>query len=101
MGNENTVVDQVKKLAKLASDMNVGIVCSGHEAKIVRKIIGQKLLIFTPGIRMEKDLKNDQKRVCTPTESLINGASKIIMGRSLIKGNFEENLNRVVASIKV
>tara|TARA_X000000368_G_C22978592_1_gene688803 strand:+ start:625 stop:1314 length:690 start_codon:yes stop_codon:yes gene_type:complete len=100
MGNENTVVDQVKKLAKLASDMNVGIVCSGHEAKIVRKIIGQKLLIFTPGIRMEKDLKNDQKRVCTPAESLINGASKIIMGRSLIKGNIEDNIDKISNLIK-
>ena len=100
MGNQNTVVEQVKKLAKVAGEMEVGVVCSGHEAKIVRKIIGQNLLIFTPGIRMIKDGKNDQKRVCTPLESIKNGANKIIMGRSLIKGDIEENIDKVSNSIK-
>ena len=100
IGNQNTVVEQVKKLAKVAKEMKVGIVCSGHEAKIVREIIGQNLLIFTPGIRMAKDEKNDQKRTCTPAESIKNGANKIIMGRNLIKGNIEENIDKVSNSIK-
>ncbi len=100
MGNDNTVVKQVEKLAKLAKDMNVGVICSGQEAKIVRKIIGPNLLIFTPGVRMIDDNKNDQKRVCTPSESIKNGADKIIMGRSLIKGNIEENIDKVSNSIK-
>ena len=100
-GSNNTVDEQVKKLAKLAKETGVGIVCSGHEAKNVRKIIGPNLLIFTPGIRMNKDNKNDQQRVCTPIESIKNGSDKIIMGRSLMKGNIEENLNQVAASIKI
>ena len=100
IGNQNTVAEQVKKLAMIAKEMDVGIVCSGHEAKIVRNIIGKDFLIFTPGIRMTEDGKNDQKRVCTPEESIKNGANKIIMGRSLIKGNIEENINKVSNSIK-
>ena len=100
MGNNNTVNEQVRKLAKIAQETGVGIVCSGHEAKIVREIIGQNLLIFTPGIRMNVGDKNDQKRVCTPSESIKNGADKIIMGRSLIKGNIEENIDKVSNSIK-
>ena len=100
MGNQNTVIEQVEKLAKVAKEKEVGVVCSGHEAKIVRKIIGPDLLIFTPGIRMREDTKNDQKRVCTPLESIKNGANKIIMGRSLIKGNIEENLDKVSNSLK-
>ena len=100
-GSNNTVDEQVKKLAKLAKETGVGIVCSGHEAKNVRKIIGPNLLIFTPGIRMNRDNKNDQQRVCTPIESIKNGSDKIIMGRSLMKGNIEENLNQVAASIKI
>ena len=100
MGNQNTVIEQVEKLAKVAKQKEVGVVCSGHEAKIVRKIIGPDLLIFTPGIRMREDTKNDQKRVCTPLESIKNGANKIIMGRSLIKGNIEENLDKVSNSLK-
>lgn len=100
MGNHNTVIDQVEKLAKIAKEMEVGVVCSGNESKIVRKIIGNNLLIFTPGIRIIKDDNDDQKRVCTPKESIKNGASKIIMGRNLIKGNIEENLNKVLSSLK-
>ena len=100
IGNDNTVIEQVEKLAKVAKEKEVGVVCSGHEAKIVRKILGPDLLIFTPGLRMSEEGKNDQKRVCTPAQSLKNGASKIIMGRSLIKGNIEENINKVSNSIK-
>ena len=101
IGSNNTVNEQVEKLAKLAKETGVGIVCSGREAKTVRKIIGHDLLIFTPGIRMNKDSKDDQQRVCTPMESIKNGSDKIIMGRSLIKGNIEENLNKVLESIKI
>ena len=101
IGSNSTVNEQVEKLAILAKETSVGIVCSGREAKNVRKIIGADLLIFTPGIRMNKDNKDDQQRVCTPMESIKNGSDKIIMGRSLIKGNIEENLNQVAASIKI
>ena len=100
MGNNNTVTNQVQALAKVAKEMDVGIVCSGHEAKTVRKIIGPNLLIFTPGIRMKNEKTNDQQRVCTPNESLLNGSDKVIMGRSLLNGDVEENLNRVSNSIK-
>ena len=101
MGNNSTVEEQVRKLAKLAKEMGVGIICSGNESKIVRKILGPDLLIFTPGVRMKDEDKNDQKRTCTPSEALKNGANKFIMGRSLIKfGNIEENINRVSSSIK-
>ena len=100
MGNNNTVIQQVEKLATIAKEKNVGIICSGHEAKIVRKIIGPNLLIFTPGIRMKSDNTDDQKRVCTPAESITNGSNKIIMGRSLINGNIEENLKNVSNSLE-
>jgi orotidine-5'-phosphate decarboxylase len=101
MGSDSSVVEQVEKLAKIAKEMEVGVICSGNEAKIVRKIIGPNLLIFTPGIRMNNDNKNDQKRVCTPHESIKNGSNKIIMGRNLINGNIEENLSKVSNSLKI
>ena len=100
MGNDSGVMQQVEHFAKIAKEMGVGVVCSGHEAKTVRKILGSNLQIFTPGIRMPNDNSDDQIRVCTPLESIKNGSDKIIMGRSLIKGNIEENLNQVAESIK-
>ena len=100
MGNNNTVNEQVKKLTRVAKEMEVGVVCSGNEAKFVREILGPELLIFTPGVRMKDDDKNDQKRVCTPAEAVDNGADKLIMGRNLITGNIIENLSKVSNSIK-
>ena len=101
MGNNVSVIEQVEKLAKVAKDMNIGVVCSGQEAKTVRKIIGSDLLIFTPGISMHSDNKYYQQRVCTPMESIKNGSDKIIMGRSLIKGNIEDNLDRISKSLEI
>ena len=100
MGNDSGVMQQVEHFAKIAKEMGVGVVCSGHEVKTVRKILGSNLQIFTPGVRMPNDNSDDQQRVCTPLESIKNGSDKIIMGRSLIKGNIEENLNQVAESIK-
>ena len=100
MGNDSTVNHQVKKLAEMAKKLGVGVICSGHEAKIVRKILGSELLIFTPGIRLTNDRSDDQRRICTPKESMDNGSDKIIMGRSLIKGNIEKNLDQTIASLK-
>ena len=100
MGNDNGVMQQVERFAKIAKEMEVGVVCSGNEAKTVRNILGSNLQIFTPGVRMPNDNSDDQQRVCTPLESIKNGSDKIIMGRSLIKGNIEENLNQVAESIK-
>ena len=100
MGNDSGVMQQVEHFAKIAKEMGVGVVCSGHEAKTVRKILGSNLQIFSPGVRMPNDNSDDQQRVCTPLESIKNGSDKIIMGRSLIKGNIEENLNQVAESIK-
>ena len=100
MGNNNNISEQVQAMASIAKELDIGVVCSGHEAKIVRNIIGSQLPIFTPGIRMTNEDKNDQQRVCTPSESIKNGANKIIMGRSLVEGNIEENIDKVSNSIK-
>ncbi len=100
MGNNSGIMQQVEHFAKMAREMGIGVVCSGHEAKTVRKILGSNLQIFSPGVRMPNDSSDDQQRVCTPLESIKNGSNKIIMGRSLIKGNIEENLNQVAESIK-
>jgi len=100
MGSNNTILNQVKKLSEMAKKMGVGIICSGQEAKLVRKIIGPDLLIFTPGIRMKNEDKDDQQRTCTPLESLKNGSNKVIIGRSLLKGNIDENLKKISESLK-
>ena len=68
---------------------------SAQEAKIVRKKY-KNLFIVTPGIRLPGDNTNDQSRVMTPNGAFKNKVSGIVMGRSLIKGNIRNNIQRLV-----
>ena len=93
----------VKKLvlhqAKLASKAKLdGIVCSPHEIKDVRKVFKKE--IITPGIRMGHNKKNDQIRVMTPKEAIRNGATSLVMGRSITSGNIKTNIKNILEELK-
>ena len=93
----NNLVVQQAKLAKAAG--LDGVVCSGHEAKKIKKIC-KKMEIVTPGIRMIKDKTQDQKRVITPKIAFENGADSIVIGRSITNGNIKKNIQRLIKSLK-
>ena len=78
---------EVWKLAKLAKDAGLdGLVCSPKELRAVRQIMGDDAFIITPGIRPAWDCKkNDQKRVMTPRDAIVNGTSTMVVGRSITK----------------
>ena len=93
----------VKKLvlhqAKLATKAKLdAIVCSPHEIKIVRRVFKKE--IITPGIRLINDKKGDQKRVMTPKEAIKNGATSLVMGRSITNGNIKKNIKKIIESLK-
>ena len=89
------VLKQASLIQKSGCD---GIVCSAKEAKIVRKKY-KKLFIVTPGIRFPGDSANDQSRVMTPNDAFKNKVSGIVLGRSLIKGNIKNNIQRLIDHI--
>ena len=60
-----------------------GLVCSPHEAEMVRAIVGQQMAIVTPGIRPAGSAINDQKRVMGPAEAIAAGASHLVVGRPI------------------
>ncbi|VAW20494.1 Orotidine 5'-phosphate decarboxylase [hydrothermal vent metagenome] len=64
-----------------------GIVCSAHEAGLVRRMTEGKLDIVTPGIRPMGANIGDQKRVVTPKEALEWGASHLVVGRPITAAN--------------
>jgi len=88
------LVIQQAKIAKLAG--LDGIVCSGKEAKIVKKICG-KMEIVTPGIRLIGDNVQDQNnnRVMTPKKAFNNGATAIVIGRSITKGSIKKKYTKI------
>jgi len=83
---------EVVNLALLASQSGMdGIVCSGEEATTVRDELDEisksekPFCLVTPGIRLESDDKEDQKRILTPVQAIKNGSDYLVIGSSIVK----------------
>ena len=99
IGHTKSIKELVKKQAILAKLAKLdGVVCSGYEAKYLKKIC-KNMEIITPGIRLVGDNKEDQKRVMTPKQAFKNGATSIVIGRSLTKGNIKNNIKNLINSL--
>lgn len=89
MGFKGTVEDLVFIRAKRALDVGCdGIVSSGLEASRLREDLGDNFLIVTPGIRPGKNIEieeDDQKRIVTAQDAIINGADYVVVGRPIRK----------------
>ncbi len=83
--NQNNISVLVKKFTKLAKKNNLdGVVCSPQEIKYIRKEVGKKFIIVTPGIRINSEIKSDdQKRVETPKKAIDLGADYLVIGRPI------------------
>jgi orotidine-5'-phosphate decarboxylase len=61
-----------------------GVVSSGIEAESIRRELGERLLVVTPGIRpVENRPEDDQKRVLTVERAFAAGADYIVVGRPI------------------
>ncbi len=90
LGYKEQYVNDISRLvllkARIAKEAGChGIVCSGHEAAMVRKELGHELIIVTPGIRPEWSIvgQDDQKRIVTPKAAVRSGADYIVVGRPI------------------
>ncbi|MFX7061376.1 orotidine-5'-phosphate decarboxylase [Acinetobacter baumannii] len=94
-------VEQVKRLAKLTKESGLdGVVCSAQEAKILRELIGQDFSLVTPGIRPEGSNVDDQKRIVTPKQAMLDGSTHLVIGRPITKAeNPTEMLKSILTSI--
>ena len=86
LDRNNSIEENVLRLAKLSFEAGLdGCVCSPLEAKILRSIYKNNFELVTPGIRTKIENKDDQNRIMTPDQALKNGASKLVIGRSISK----------------
>jgi orotidine-5'-phosphate decarboxylase len=71
------------ELAKIAGC--AGVVCSGHEARMIKEKLGEAFIAVTPGIRPQWSLgkSDDQQRVMTPARAVRNGADFLVIGRPI------------------
>lgn len=75
---------QVEKLARLTRDCGLdGVVCSAHEAALLKASCGQDFKLITPGIRPADSAANDQSRIMTPEQAVAAGADYLVIGRPI------------------
>lgn len=99
IGHTRPIRDLVKKQVALAKLAGLdGVVCSGHEVKFLKKA-HKRMEIITPGIRLKGDNSADQKRVMTAKNAFMNGATGIVVGRSVTKGNIKNNIEKLIKSL--
>ncbi len=79
---EDLVLIRSKKALALGCD---GVVASALEAKPLRDELGSNFLVVTPGIRPESSVtgEDDQKRIATARQAIINGADHVVIGRPI------------------
>ena len=100
-GHIRSIKNLVIHQAKLAKSAGLdGIVCSAKEAKLVKKIC-KNMEIVTPGIRLSGDNAQDQNknRVVSPKSAFNNGATAIVIGRSITQGSIKKNLRKLIKSL--
>lgn len=100
--SDHQIADLVQRLAESA--VNAGcraIVCSPHEVKQVRAVVGDQIRLIVPGVRMPADAADDQMRIATPAQTVAAGADILVMGRGILGSSTPiEQIAKVVQSIE-
>lgn len=77
-------VDQVKRLARLASECGLhGVVSSARESAMIKEVCGSNFINVTPGIRPAGGDLGDQIRVMTPLDAIKSGSDYLVIGRPI------------------
>ncbi len=87
MGMTGSIRDLVLLRSRKALEIGCdGVVSSPLEAPVLREELGSNFLIVTPGIRPGANIdtgEDDQKRIATAREAIINGADYVVIGRPI------------------
>ena len=79
--SDKSISDHINRIFKPAYQLGLkGIVCATQELNNLPKDI----FSVVPGIRLQGNNEHDQKRVASPKEAVSNGASAIVVGRSIL-----------------
>ncbi len=78
------IAARVEQMALLTQKAGLdGVVCSAHEIKALRGVCDDNFALMVPGIRPEGAAVGDQKRVMTPKQAIVNGATHLVIGRPI------------------
>lgn len=83
---ETSIKDLAMNLARLAKESGMnGVVCSPWEAKYIKEALGEKFKTVCPGVRPAWSATNDQTRIMTPKNAMMNGCDFLVVGRPITK----------------
>jgi orotidine-5'-phosphate decarboxylase len=86
LGATLTIPELVERRARKAVSLGMdGIVASPLEAAALRRAIGPKAILVTPGVRSAGAAWGDQRRVATPAEAMRDGADYLVIGRQITR----------------
>ena len=93
--------EHVKRLATLTKESGLdGVVCSAQEAKMLRETLGAEFALVTPGIRPAGSAADDQKRIVTPKQAMLDGSTHLVIGRPITKSeNMRQTLKDILATL--
>jgi orotidine-5'-phosphate decarboxylase len=84
MGSSLTLEQLVLARARAAAECGCdGVICSGLEARSLKREFEDRLLLVTPGIRPAAGRSDDQKRTVDVAQAFANGADYIVVGRPI------------------
>ena len=106
IGYKNSAKDSAVNLAKLAIAAGArAIVCSPQEVGEIRRNVDSSIVLITPGIRPKDSSANDQQRIATPQDALLNGANLLVIGRPITGsdnvGEAAKRISEEVFSVKL
>ena len=88
LGISGDLQSSVIHLAQLAEESGLaGVVSSVQEVSQIKAATSERFLSLTPGIRMQTNATNDQKRVATPEQARLAGADFIVVGRPITQSS--------------
>jgi len=84
IGLDPNVARQVRRLGNMANKAGLrGLVCSPLEVADLRQMLPASMRLVTPGVRVEPNAGDDQKRTLTPREAMAAGANWLVIGRPI------------------
>jgi len=99
VGQRGPAANQALRLAELAKRQGChGVVCSPAEVSMLRQAMGLDFDLVVPGIRPAGAGAQDQKRIMTPSDAMIAGATALVIGRPITAAADPAEAARAIAA---
>jgi len=102
MGLSENIENLTLSLAKNAVNSGArAIVSSPQEVSLLRKHLGEKVTLITPGVRPSGAERDDQERIMTPRQAIDAGADFVVIGRPITKASDpKQTAEAITASLR-